>query len=72
MSRDFIKLFKGNPITVMAVIDVLDKVGIVPIVKNPSESARLAGFGFMTSEQSIWVHTDEKNKAVEVLKSLEF
>jgi hypothetical protein len=71
MSQDFIKLFKGNPISVMAVIDSLDKAGIVPIVKNPSESARLAGFGSMTSEQSVWVHSDEKRKAIEVLKSLE-
>ena len=71
MSQEFIKLFKGNPITVMAVIDSLDKVGIIPIVKNPSESARLAGFGSMTSEQSIWVHSDEKKKSIEVLKSLE-
>jgi hypothetical protein len=25
----------------------------------------------MTSEQSIWIHSDEKRKAIEVLKSLE-
>lgn len=47
----------------MAVIDGLDKVGIVPIIKNPSESGRLAGFGSMTSEQSIWVHSDEKKES---------
>lgn len=72
MPQEFIQLFKGSPITVMAIADSLQKTGINPIIKNPSESARLAGFASLSSEQTLWVHIDEKKRALEVIKSLEF
>ena len=67
MPQKYIEIFKGSPIVVMAVLDALNQVDISPVLKDPSDSARLAGFGSLTSNQSLWVHKDEQQKAVEVL-----
>ena len=54
----------------MAVVNALETLVIVPVVKDPTSSARLAGFGILNNQQSIWVHKDEEHKAIEVFKSL--
>ncbi len=69
MPQDFIQIFKGSPIEVMSLLHDLEKINIVPIVKNPSESARLAGFGSLTTDQTLWVHIDEKDRSLELLQS---
>jgi hypothetical protein len=69
MPQDFIQIFKGSPIEVMSLLHALEKINIVPIVKNPSESARLAGFGSLTTDQTLWVHIDEKDRSLELLQS---
>ena len=71
MPQEFVEIFRGSPIVVMALIDALRELGITPVVKDPSTSAKLAGFGFLTNEQSLWVHTDEQAQAFEVVKSLD-
>jgi hypothetical protein len=53
----------------MAVVDALDSVEIVPVVKDASTSARLSGFGILNSQQSLWVHRDEELQAIEVLNA---
>jgi hypothetical protein len=50
----------------------LDTLNIVPVVKDQAESARLAGFGILFTDQEVWVHPDEFEKAREALKELEF
>ena len=70
MPQGYIQIFKGSPIEVMAVVDALDSVEIVPVVKDPSTSARLSGFGILNSQQSLWVHKDEELQAIEVLNAL--
>lgn len=71
MPQEYFEIFKGNPIVVLAVLDALDQAGITPVVKDPSSSARLAGFGSITTHQSLWVHIDEQQQAFEVLHSLD-
>ena len=71
MPQDYIQIFKGSPIEVMAVVDSLDALGIVPVVKDPSLSARLAGFGILNIQQSLWVHKDEEQQAIEALNTLD-
>ena len=70
MPQDYIQIFKGSPTEVMAVVDALESIGIVPVVKDPSTSARLTGFGILNSQQSLWVHRDEEQQAIEVLNAL--
>lgn len=71
MPQDYIQIFKGSPIEVMAVVDSLDALGIVPVAKDPSLSARLAGFGILNTQQSLWVHKDEEQQAIESLNTLD-
>ena len=71
MPQEFVEIFRGSPIVVMALIDALGELGITPVVKDPSTSAKLAGFGFLTNEQSLSVHTDEQTQDLEVVKSLD-
>lgn len=71
MPQEFVEIFRGSPIVVMAFVDALQDLGISPLVKDPSTSAKLAGFGILTNEQSLWVHTDEQVQALEVAKSLD-
>jgi hypothetical protein len=65
MSQTYKKLFNGTAIDVAKLCSVLDTLGIIPVVKDQAESARLAGFGTLFTDQEIWVHLDEYERARE-------
>ena len=65
MSRTYKKLFHGTAMDVAKLCSVLDTLGIIPVVKDQAESARLAGFGTLFTDQEIWVHLDEYERARE-------
>ena len=71
MSQAYKRLFYGTAMDVAKLCSVLDSTGIVPVVKDQAESARLAGFGTLYTDQEVWVHPDEYEKAREVLLTLE-
>lgn len=71
MSQAYKKLFYGTAIDVTKVCGVLDALDIVPVIKDQAESARLAGFGTINTDQEVWVHPDEFSKAREALNELE-
>ena len=70
MRPDYLCVFYGNHIDILNIIDSLKKINIIPIVKNESESARLAGFGVIDYQSKIYVHRDEYEKANELIKSI--
>ena len=70
MQIDYLCVFSGSHIDSLNVIDLLTKIDIHPIVKNESESARLAGFGIIDHKKKIYVHRDEYRKAEELIKSI--
>lgn len=72
MSEDnYIKIFSGNFIMVQLMITRLEEIGIEPIIKDESESGRLAGFGSsIQGFQELYVHKDELDKAVPVVESV--
>lgn len=72
MPQNFVKLYTGGPISVLAVLSALASFNIIPIIKDPNESARLAGFGCLSDLQTVWVHPDEFKKAEEVLSKIDF
>jgi hypothetical protein len=41
------------------------------VIKDESESARMAGFGITHDQQQVFVHQDELQKAEKVLSTLE-
>ncbi|WP_100615279.1 putative signal transducing protein [Confluentibacter citreus] len=68
---NYIKIFTGNFIIVQRISEKLNHIGINPVVKDETESGRLAGFGAsIQGLQEIYVHKDELNKAVEVVESV--
>jgi Putative prokaryotic signal transducing protein len=68
---NYIKIFTGNFILVQGISNELNAIGINPVIKDETESGRLAGFGSsIQGLQEIYVHQDELNKAVEVVASV--
>ena len=64
MKTTYSKLFAGSFIVAQRIIQNLKEQGISPIVKDETESARLAGFGTSTyGLQELYVHASEKVKA---------
>ena len=70
MSEDnYIKIFSGNFIMVQLMMSRLEDIGIEPIIKDESESGRLAGFGSsIQGFQELYVHKDELDKAVPIVE----
>ncbi|MFD1613571.1 putative signal transducing protein [Gelatiniphilus marinus] len=71
LNSNYIKIFTGSFITVQRIISELEKTGIIPVVKDESESGRLAGFGpSFPGQQELYVHKDELDKAVEIVETI--
>jgi hypothetical protein len=69
MESHYIKIYTGNFILVNNIVSKLENAGITPIVKDETESARLAGFGSaIPGLQEIHVHEDELNKAAPIVQ----
>ena len=70
-SPEFIKIFTGNAIDVLALRNALEEKSIVAVVKDDSESARLAGFGMVAPGlQEVFVHEDELDQAIRIVETL--
>lgn len=70
-SPDFIKIFTGNAISVLALRNALEEKNIVAVIKDDSESARLAGFGMVAPGlQEVFVHEDELDQAIRIVETL--
>lgn len=69
---NYIKVFTGDFITVQRILSELEKVNISAVIKDESESGRLAGFGSaIPGFQEVYVNQDELNKAVLVIEELD-
>jgi hypothetical protein len=70
-SPDFIKIFTGNAINVLALRNALEEKNIIAVIKDDSESARLAGFGMVAPGlQEVFVHEDELDQAIRIVETL--
>lgn len=68
---NFIKIYTGNFIVAQLIVDKLEAVGINAVVKDESESGRLAGFGtYNQGTQEIYVNNDELDAAVPIVESV--
>ena len=68
---NYTKLFSGNFIVVQILRDRLESAGITPIVKDESESGRLAGFGAsIQGFQELYVSNEEEKKANVILNEV--
>ena len=68
---NYIKIFTGSFIIAQQLVNELQNVNISPIIKDESESGRLAGFGSPISDlQEVYVHKDEAVKSQEILETV--
>ena len=71
-NSNYIKIFTGDFIIVQRIISDLEKENIIAVVKDQTESARLAGFGGgnFPGFQEVFVNKDELEKAVLVVENI--
>ena len=68
---NYIKIFTGNFIIVQRIVADLEKENINAIIKDETESGRLAGFGApIQGQQEVFVNKDELDKAVLILERI--
>jgi hypothetical protein len=68
MELSYVKLYSGSFIIIQPICRNLESQGISPIIKDESESARLAGFGISNyGNQEIFVHINELKQAEKIL-----
>ena len=71
LDSNYIKIFTGNFIIVQRIVASLEDIGIIAVVKDESESGRLAGFGAsIQGQQEIHINKEELDKAVEIVESI--
>jgi hypothetical protein len=68
-SEKYFKVYSGSLIYCLNVINELSEENITAIIKDYSESARLAGFGSLYNEKEVYVHTDEYETAIRLLRN---
>lgn len=67
----YVKIFSGTFIIVQLVLDRLDSIGINAIVKDESESARMAGFGSsFQGFQELYVSRDQLDHAIPIVEAV--
>lgn len=65
----YIKLYEGSFIIVQLIQKKLESQGIVPVIKDEIESARLAGFGvFGSGNQQLFIHESEEREALKIVQ----
>ena len=68
---NYIKIFTGNFITIQRMVSELENINITAVVKDESESGRLAGFGAsIQGQQELYVHKDELDKAIVIIETI--
>lgn len=68
---NYTKIYTGNFIIIQRMISSLKEIGINPVIKDETESGRLAGFGASISgQQEVFVNKDELDKAIPVIEGI--
>ncbi|MFB9052569.1 DUF2007 domain-containing protein [Formosa undariae] len=67
---NYIRVFTGSFIITQRIIQDLEAAGINAIVKDESESGRLAGFGSsIQGQQDLYVNKDEQQAAAKIIEA---
>jgi hypothetical protein len=68
---EYIKIYTGGTIIVQIIKQRLEDEGINPIIKDETESGRLAGFGAtLIGQPEIYVHESETDIAVRIVETV--
>jgi len=71
MPDNFIKIYTGSAVTVIAIVSLLEEHQIFPLIKDRSESARLAGFGSIPNTQEVFVPQAKESEALKLIDTLD-
>ena len=70
MDSNYTRIFVGNTAAAQSIVNRLKDIGIVAVVKDEAESARLSGFASsMLGQVEVFVHNDELEQAEKTLDS---
>lgn len=68
---EYTKIFEGNFIMVTRIKDELERLDIIPIIKDEGESQRLAGYASMNQGwQEVFVHNSELDNAKRIVTKI--
>ena len=71
MESHYNKIYTGSFVVVQLLTQRLKEAGISPVIKDETESGRLAGFGAgVPGQQELFVHEDEMDQAVPIVQSV--
>ncbi|WP_223033296.1 putative signal transducing protein [Hanstruepera marina] len=71
MDSEYKKVFTGSFIVAQLIVDKLKAVDITAIIKDETESGRLAGFGSsVPGYQDVYVHQDELENAMPIVNDV--
>jgi len=71
MKSNYTKIYSGNRFTAERIEKKLKEIDISAIMKDESESARLAGFAAnIDGELEVHVHNDELDKAMMIVRAI--
>ncbi|MHA7944687.1 putative signal transducing protein [Formosa sp. 3Alg 14/1] len=67
---NYIRVFTGSFIITQRIVQELEAAGINAIIKDESESGRLAGFGSsIQGQQDLYVNKDEQQAAAKIIEA---
>lgn len=68
---EYIKIYTGGTIIIQVIKQRLEDAGINPVIKDETESGRLAGFGSsLTGQPEIYVHESEFETASGIVETV--
>lgn len=71
LESDYVKIYTGSFIIAQLIVDQLEAIGISPVVKDETESGRLAGFGAsVPGYQELYVTKEELENSIPVVESV--
>lgn len=65
---DYIRLLTSSSITINHIASILEENGIPTLIKDNTESGRLAGFGTVPNDVELFINKSDLTKAQEVIK----
>jgi hypothetical protein len=68
---EFVRLLTSSLITINRVASILEEKDIPALIKNNTESARLAGFGTQQNDVDLFVNKSDFEKAKKVIQQFE-
>lgn len=70
-NTEYVKIYTGNFITIQRIVTELEKINISPVIKDESESGRLAGFGAaIQGLQDVYVSKENQDKAQVIVETI--